>query len=58
MHPINRALDKNKPKRNCSKECKNFKFPHRDTACVLSDVYSVKIGEPCAIFAETKEDNK
>jgi len=41
-----------KVKRNCDKNCKNFKFPHLDTACVLSEVYSVKQNEGCYIYEE------
>ena len=52
MHPINEALDRNKPKIKCDKTCKHYRFDHLDTACVLSDVWSVKKGELCAIRAE------
>lgn len=55
-HPICDALDRKEGKKAtpCSSECKNWRFPHLETACVLSEVYSVKKGEPCYIF-EQKE---
>ncbi len=55
-HPINELLDKSEGKQpvNCNEKCKHWGFPHLDTACVLSDVYSVKKGMPCYIF-EPKE---
>ena len=47
-------LDKaeGKKKRYCDNGCVNFRFPHLDTACVLSEVYSVKQGEGCYIYKE------
>lgn len=54
MHPINRILDRNETKKNCDNTCKNYVFDHRDTACVLSDVYSVEKGRPCAIHTGLK----
>ena len=49
-------LDKleGKKKTPCNVGCKNFKFPHLDTACVLSEVYSVKKGEGCYIYEPLK----
>lgn len=52
MHPINKALDKNEPKKPCDKNCKYYKFDHLEVPCVLSEVYSVNKGDPCAIYAE------
>lgn len=51
-HPLSVALDKLEGKQpvKCNDRCENWKFPHLDTACVLSDVFSVKKGEPCYIF--------
>ena len=43
-----------KKKTPCDAGCKYYKFSHLDTACVLSDVFSVKKGEDCYIY----EDNK
>lgn len=47
-------LDKldGKVKRTCDKGCVNFRFPHLDRACVLSEVYSVTQGEGCYIYKE------
>ncbi len=39
-----------KQKRICDQGCKNYMFDHLDTACVLSEVYSVKKGEGCYIY--------
>jgi len=52
MHLINKILDSKKPKKKCDKSCKNYLFDHLDTACVLSDVFSVKKGEDCAIHSD------
>jgi len=57
-HPINTALDSKEPKRPCDSGCPYFKYPHLDTACVLSEVYSVKQGEPCAIYFDKAQPNK
>ena len=54
MHPINRALDKSEPKLKCSKSCKHYRFDHLETPCVLSDVFSVKKGEECAIHTQLR----
>ena len=43
-----------KIKKPCDKGCVNFRFPHMDRACVLSEVYSVKQGEGCYIYKELK----
>jgi hypothetical protein len=57
MHPINKQLDKNEPKQKCDDACKYFKFAHLDTACVLSDVFSVRQGALCAIYKRTTVTN-
>lgn len=44
-----------KKKRACDKGCKNFFFPHLATACVLSEVYSVRKGEGCYIYEDKGE---
>lgn len=48
-HIIDNKLNKleGKEKHNCDKECKYWSFPHLDTACVLSGVFSVKKGCGC-----------
>jgi hypothetical protein len=38
--------------RPCGNWCDNYRFPHLNPACVLSDVYSVKKGEPCYNYIE------
>ena len=57
MHHINEKLDEieGKKKIPCSSKCKYYckAFEHRDKACILSDVFSVKIGEPCSTFEFT-----
>jgi len=54
-HPINDAINRMTKKEAipCNSSCKYWKFPHLETACVLSDVFSVKKGEPC--FEYTKK---
>ncbi len=34
----------------CNKTCKYWRFPHIDTACELSSVFSVSKGMPCYIY--------
>jgi len=43
-----------KKTRVCDEGCKNWKFPHLENACVLSEVFSVQKGEGCFIY-EAKE---
>ena len=43
-------------KRTCDSGCKNFRFPNLETACVLSEVYSVKKGEGCYIYEPKEQD--
>jgi len=42
----------------CNDQCRYWQFPHLETACVLSDVFSVKKDEPCFEFEPKKENNK
>ena len=53
-HELNNRLDRlgGKVKTICDSGCKNFKFPHLETACVLSGVCSVKKGEGCYIYSK------
>lgn len=46
-----------KEKHICDESCKYYQeaFSHRDRACVLSDVYSIKIGEPCSTYEEKNQ---
>jgi len=56
-HPINdliNKIEKRKPV-NCNENCKYWEFPHLETACVLSDVFSVAKGKPCYEFEPKKE---
>lgn len=55
MNTINKCFDKGKKKKACDDGCPYYAFDHRDSACVLSDVYSVNKGEMCAIYAEKLE---
>ena len=59
-HPINDAINKAEGRKAvpCSEECKYWRFPHLDTACCLSKVYSVKKGELCYEFVSREEENE
>jgi len=52
MNKINEVLDRKSKKKNCDSTCKNYTFDHLNVACVLSDVYSVPKGNPCAIHSQ------
>ena|GEM_PF-2212502 len=39
-------------KHTCDLTCRYWKFPHRDKACILSDVFSVRKGEMCAEYEQ------
>ena len=58
MKKIVELLDKSLrvKKHKCDNSCKYYQiaFEHRDRACVLSDVFSVKKGELCSTH-EKKE---
>jgi len=56
VHPISIALDRIVGKKAvaCNSECEYWKFPHLETACVLSDVFSVCKGQPCFVFKAKK----
>jgi len=54
MNKINKVLDSKSTKKKCDKTCKNHMFDHLDVACVLSDVYSVRKNELCAIHSQIK----
>ena len=53
-HPKNDILNRleGRKARKCDHGCKYWKFPHLETACVLSDVFSVKKGEQCFEYVE------
>jgi len=55
-HPLNDHFDRldGKKTTDCNEKCKHWFFPHLDTACVLSEVFSVAKGKPCYIFEEKK----
>jgi len=48
-HPINDLLNRAEGRKavNCNESCKYWKFPHLETACILSEVFSVPKGQPC-----------
>lgn len=52
---LNQLTDKKPVK--CNKTCKYWKFPHLDTACELSSVFSVAKGMPCYEY-QPKEKEK
>ena len=56
-HPVNDLINRMEKRKavNCNESCKYWKFPHLETACVLSDVYSVKKGELCFEYEPKKE---
>ena len=45
-----------KKTKKCDSGCKYYRFEHLDTACVLSEVYSVRKNEPCYVY-EVKLEN-
>lgn len=51
------ALDRaeGKTARKCDSGCKNYRFDHRDNACVLSEVFSVNKDMPCYIYEVDKK---
>jgi len=48
-HKINDMLNKAEGREaiECNDTCRYWQFPHLETACVLSDVFSVKKGQLC-----------
>ena len=56
-HPINDYINKLEKRKTvpCNDTCKYWQFPHLDTACVLSSVFSVAKGMPCYEY-ENKEN--
>jgi len=55
-HPINDLLNRIAGRKTepCTDKCEYWRFPHLETACELSDVFSVKQGEPCFEFKQAK----
>jgi len=53
-HPICDKLDQLEGKKAtpCNDTCEYWSFPHLETACVLSGVFSVRKGELCYIYKE------
>ena len=47
-------LERKDPKK-CNSGCIHYRFDHLERACILSEVYSVKKGEPCYIYEAKKE---
>lgn len=56
LNKIDRA--DGKVKRKCDSGCRHFRFPHLETACILSGVYSVKQGEGCYIYEEAEVEDE
>jgi len=56
-HPINDKLNKHwgRVAVPCNPECKFWKFPNLDRACVLSEVFSVLKDEPCYEFKKKEK---
>lgn len=56
-HLINDVLNRIEGRRTvpCNDQCRHWKFPHLETACVLSDVFSVKKDVPCFEFEPKNE---
>ncbi len=40
-------------KTKCNVSCEYWKFPHLDTACELSGIFSVTKGSPCEYYKES-----
>lgn len=51
-HPINNMINRLEKRTAipCNDTCRYWAFPHLERACQLSDVYSVRQGEPCFEF--------
>ncbi len=45
-----------KEKHECDASCKYWRFPHLDTACVLSPVFSVRKSEMCTEYERKEPD--
>jgi len=58
-HPLNDLINRREKRTavKCNNTCKYWQFPHLETACVLSEVYSVKQGEPCFEYVEKEGNN-
>jgi len=56
-HPINDRLNKleGRVATPCNDKCEYWAFPHLETACGLSSVFSVPKGRPCFEFTESFE---
>jgi len=59
-HPINNFINKIEGRKAtaCNDTCEYWCFPHLDKACILSDVFSVKKGEPCYEYKPKKPHNQ
>ncbi len=58
-HPVNDVINiiEGRQAVPCNEKCKYWRFPHLDTACCLSPVFSVKKGELCYEF-NPREDGE
>jgi len=56
-HKINEILNKawGREPKPCTEKCKYWKYPHLETVCVLSEVFSVLKGEMCYELVEEEE---
>jgi len=59
-HPINDKLNKvlECDPVPCNDTCRYWRFPHFEKACVLSDVFAVKKGEPCYEYQNKGNDKE
>jgi hypothetical protein len=59
-HPLNEKINRLEKRQSvkCNDTCKYWHFPHLDTACVLSSVYSVKKNEPCYEYVKGVTNEK
>lgn len=59
-HPINDAINRAEGRKAvpCNETCKYWTFPNADSPCILSDVFSVKKGEPCFEYVPRKGEEK
>jgi len=59
-HPMNDLINRAEGREAtpCNDQCKYWKFPHLERACVLSDVFSVKKNDPCFEFEQKNGGGK
>jgi len=59
-HPINDKLNKAEGREpvTCNDTCRYWAYPHMSKACILSDVFSVRKGEPCYEYQDKGNDKE